>query len=62
MYNFKVGDLVVSGGGRRALIIGENKANAITGLRDVVHILWFDTGKTRYIRRRWLTKLEVRGV
>ena len=60
MDNLKVGDLVVSGA-RRALIIGENKANAITGLRDVVHILWFDTGKTRYIRRRWLTKLEDEG-
>ena len=60
MNDLKVGDLVVSGG-RRALIIGEKKANAIIGLRDVVHILWFDTGKTRYIQKRWLTKLEVRG-
>ena len=58
MDNFKVGDLVVSGG-RRALIIGEK--NIIPGMHDVMHILWFDTGKTRYIQKRWLTKLEVRG-
>ena len=58
MDNLKVGDLVVSGG-RRALIIGET--NIIPGMHDVMRILWFDTGKTRCIRKRWLTKLEVRG-
>ena len=46
-------------GGRRALIIGEK--NIIPGMHDVMHILWFDTGKTRYIRKCHLTKLEVEG-
>ena len=60
MNDLKAGDLVLDGAtGRRALIIGEK--NIIPGMPDVVRILWFDTGKTRYIRKRYLTKLEDRG-